>query len=243
MAECLSIRTADILEYADFKDEFAMQIGKYNLKILEDIKDLYMYDFGIFIEMSPDEEEKQMLEQNIQMALSQKDISLEDAIDIREVHNLKMANQLLKLKRKKKQEAEQQQMMQQQQMQAQQQMEAQQAAAQMEMQKTQQELQGKMQLKQTEIEFEIQKLQTEAQLKAQLMAEEFQYQMQIKGVEQQGLQKRENEREKAKDDRISQQSTQTSKMIEQKKRDLPAINFESNEDSLDGFDLAEFDPR
>ena len=160
MAECLSIRTADILEYADFKDEFAMQIGKYNLKILEDIKDLYMYDFGIFIEMSPDEEEKQMLEQNIQMALSQKDISLEDAIDIREVHNLKMANQLLKLKRKKKQEAEQQQMMQQQQMQAQQQMEAQQAAAQMEMQKTQQELQGKMQLKQTEIEFEIQKLQT-----------------------------------------------------------------------------------
>jgi len=243
MAECLSIRTADILEYADFKDEFAMQIGKYNLKILEDIKDLYMYDFGIFIEMSPDEEEKQMLEQNIQMALSQKDISLEDAIDIREVHNLKMANQLLKLKRKKKQEAEQQQMMQHQQMQAQQQMEAQQAAAQMEMQKTQQELQGKMQLKQTEIEFEIQKLQTEAQLKAQLMAEEFQYQMQIKGVEQEGLKKRENEREKAKDGRISQQSTQTSKMIEQKKRDLPAINFESNEDSLDGFDLAEFDPR
>ena len=243
MSECLAIRTADILEYADFKDEFAMQIGKYNLKILEDIKSLYMYDFGIFIEMSPDEEEKQMLEQNIQMALSQQDISLEDAIDIREVNNLKMANQLLKLKRKKKQEAEQQAQMQAQQMQAQQQMEAQQAAAQMAMQKTQQELQGKMQLKQTEIQFEIEKLKTEAQLKAQLMAEEFNYQMQLKGIEEEGLQKRENEREKSKDNRISQQSTQTSKMIEQKKRDLPAINFESNEDSLDGFDLAEFDPR
>tara|TARA_B100000497_G_scaffold123563_1_gene156444 strand:- start:1804 stop:4239 length:2436 start_codon:yes stop_codon:yes gene_type:complete len=243
MSECLAIRTADILEYADFKDEFAMQIGKYNLKILEDIKSLYMYDFGIFIEMSPDEEEKQMLEQNIQMALSQQDISLEDAIDIREVNNLKMANQLLKLKRKKKQEAEQQAQMQAQQMQAQQQMEAQQAAAQMAMQKTQQELQGKMQLKQTEIQFEIEKLKTEAQLKAQLMAEEFNYQMQLKGIEEEGLQKRENEREKSKDNRISQQSTQTSKMIEQKKRDLPAINFESNEDSLDGFDLAEFNPR
>ena len=243
MSECLAIRTADILEYADFKDEFAMQIGKYNLKILEDIKSLYMYDFGIFIEMSPDEEEKQMLEQNIQMALSQQDISLEDAIDIREVNNLKMANQLLKLKRKKKQEAEQQAQMQAQQMQAQQQMEAQQAAAQMAMQKTQQELQGKMQLKQTEIQFEIEKLKTEAQLKAQLMAEEFSYQMQLKGIEEEGLQKRENEREKSKDNRISQQSTQTSKMIEQKKRDLPAINFESNEDSLDGFDLAEFNPR
>ena len=84
LAECLSIRTADVLEYADFRDEFAMQIGKYNLQIIDEIKNLYLYDFGIFIEMSPDEEEKAMLEQNIQMALSQGNISLEDAIDIRE---------------------------------------------------------------------------------------------------------------------------------------------------------------
>jgi hypothetical protein len=100
------------------------------LKIIDEIKNLYLYDFGIFIEMSPDEEEKAMLEQNIQMALSQGNISLEDAIDIREIHNLKMANQLLKLKRKQKEEREQQQAMQQQEMQAQQQMQAQEAAAQ-----------------------------------------------------------------------------------------------------------------
>ena len=100
-----------------------------------------------------------------------------------------------------------------------------------------------MQVKQAEISFEIEKLKNEAALKEQLMNTEFQFQMQLKGMEQAGLQKRENEREKAKDARISQQSTQTSKMIEQKKRDLPAINFESNEDSLDGFDLAEFEPR
>ena len=243
IAECLSIRTADILEYADFKDEFAMQIGKYNLRILEDIKDLYMYDFGIFIEMAPDEEEKAMLEQNIQMALSQKDISLEDAIDIREVNNLKMANQLLKLKRKKKQEAEQDQRMQEQQMQAQMQMQAQQAKSQGEMQKIQMESQAKIQYRQADVAFEIEKLKNEADLKRQLMQTEFEFQMQLKGLEQSGLQERESEREKAKDKRISQQSTQTSKMIEQKKRDLPAINFESNEDSLDGFDLAEFEPR
>ena len=77
LAECLSIRTADVLEYADFKDEFAMQIGKYNLGILQDIKNLYLHDFGIFIEMAPDEEEKAMLEQNIQMALSKGGIDLE----------------------------------------------------------------------------------------------------------------------------------------------------------------------
>jgi hypothetical protein len=243
IAECLSIRTADILEFADFKDEFVMQIGKYNAGILEEIKDLYIYDFGIFIEMSPDEEEKAMLEANIQMALSKENISLEDAIDIREINNLKMANQLLKLKRKQKQEQEQQQRMQEQQMAAQMQMQAEQAKAQLEAQKVQMETQSKMQVKQAEISFEIEKLKNEAMLKEQLMQTEFNFQMQLKGMEQQGLQQRENERENAKDSRISQQSTQTSEMIEQKKRDLPAINFESNEDSLDGFDLAEFEPR
>ncbi|MAO22008.1 MAG: hypothetical protein CMJ25_14775 [Phycisphaerae bacterium] len=243
LAECLSIRTADVLEYADFKDEFAMQIGKYNLSILEDIKNLYLHDFGIFIELMPDEEQKAMLEQNIQMALSKENISLEDAIDIREISNIKMANQLLKVKRKAKQDREQQQQMQQQQMQAQMQMQAQQAQAQLAMQTQQAETQSKMALKEAEVSFDIQKLQKEAELKQQLMQVEFQMQMQLKGLEASNLQSRETEREKAKDSRISQQSTQTSKMIEQKKRDLPAINFESNEDSLDGFDLAEFNPR
>ncbi len=243
IAECLSIRTADILEYADFRDEFAMQIGKYNLKLLEDIKHLYLYDFGIFIEMAPDEEQKAMLEQNIQMALSQKDINLEDAIDIRELSNLKMANQLLKLKRKKKQEAEQQQKQQEQQMQAQMQMQAQQAKSQGEMQKIQMESQAKIQYRQADVAFEIEKLKNEAQLKRELMQTEFEFQMQLKGLEQSNLSQREQDREKAKDRRVSQQSTEQSKLIEQRKNNLPPVNFESNEDSLDGFDLAEFEPR
>ena len=243
MAECLTIRTADILKYADFKDEFAMQIGKYNLAILEDIKDLYIYDFGVFIELAPDEEQKAMLEQNIQMALSKENISLEDAIDIREIHNIKMANQLLKVKRKKKQEAEQQQQMMQQQMQAQQAMQQQQAAAEIAMQKQKMETEGKIAVEQAKIQYEIQKLTAEKELKLALMAEEFNYNMQLKGMEQEAIDVREEAKEQGKSERISQQSTQTSKMIEQKKRDLPSIDFESNEDSLDGFDMAEFDPR
>ena len=243
LAECLSIRMADILEYADFKDEFAMQIGKYNLQIIDEIKNLYLYDFGIFIEMSPDEEEKAMLEQNIQMALSQGNISLEDAIDIREIHNLKMANQLLKLKRKQKEEREQQQAMQQQEMQAQQQMQAQEAAAQQQMQITQQTAATKMETMTAEAQMSIQKMQMEAQLKTKLMEVEFNYQMQLKGVEQSQKDEREKSRESEKNKRINQQSSNQSKMIEQRKRNLPSINFESNEDSLDGFDFSEFNPR
>ena len=243
LAECLSIRMADILEYADFKDEFAMQIGKYNLQIIDEIKNLYLYDFGIFIEMSPDEEEKAMLEQNIQMALSQGNISLEDAIDIREIHNLKMANQLLKLKRKQKEDREQQQAMQQQEMQAQQQMQAQEAAAQQQMQITQQAAATKMETMTAESQMAIQKMQMEAQLKTKLMEVEFNYQMQLKGVEESQIDKREKKRESEKNKRINQQSSNQSKMIEQRKRNLPSINFESNEDSLDGFDFSEFNPR
>ena len=243
ISEALSIRTADILEYADFKDEFAMQIGKYNVSIIEEIKNLYLHDFGIFIEMSPDEEEKAMLEQNIQMALSKENISLEDAIDIREINNLKMANQLLKVKRKAKQQTEQQQKMQEQQMQAQMQMQQQQAAAQQQAQLTQQETDSKMQLLQAEIGFQIEKQRAEAELKQMLMATEFDYQMQLKGIEQSQIDAREQAREKAKGQRINQQSTNQSRMIEQRKRNTPSMNFESNEDSLDGFDMAEFDPR
>ena len=243
LAECLSIRTADVLEYADFRDEFAMQIGKYNLNILEEIKNLYLHDFGIFVEMSPDEEEKQQLEQNIQMSLQNGGIDLEDAIDIRTINNLKMANQLLKVKRKQTKAEVQQQQQQQQEMQAQQAQQLQQQAAQAAMQQTQAELQAKIQIKQAEIAFEIEKQKNEADLKRQLMQVEFDMNMQLRGMDQSQIDEREKQRETAKADRISLGNTQQSKMIEQRKRNLPAQNFESNEDSLDGFDLSEFSPR
>jgi hypothetical protein len=243
LSEALTYRVADILEYSDFKEDFINKIGRFNVSILNDIKDLYIYDFGIFIEISPDEEQRAQLEANIQIALSKGDINLEDAIDIREIKNLKLANQLLKLKRIKKQDREEQMEMQKQQMAAQMQMQSQQMAAQTAMQKMQLENQSKMQLKQAEVAFEMQLLQKQSELKSQLMAEEFNYNLQLSGMEVQSLSAREKEREAAKAKRISQQNTEQSKLIEQRKNNLPPMNFESNEDSLDGFDLGEFDPR
>ena len=243
ISEGLSYRVADILEYSDFKDDFINKIGKYNVSILHEISDLYLYDFGIFIEVSPDEEQKQQLEQNIQMALSKGDINLEDAIDIREVKNIKLANQLLKLKRQKKQEREESMMMQKQAMQAQQQLQSQQMAAQTAMQKIQLETQSKMQVKQAEISFEIEKMKSEAMLKEQLMKREFDYNLQLHRMQGDMLNQREQSREDAKAKRISQQNSEQSKLINQRKNNLPPLSFESNEDSLDGFDFAEFNPR
>jgi hypothetical protein len=243
LSEALTYRVADILEYSDFKDEFANQIGKYNVSILNEIKDLYIYDFGIFIEVSPDEEQKAQLEANIQMALSKGDINLEDAIDIREIRNIKLANQLLKMKRIKLQEREEKMAMQKQAMIAQQQLQSQQLAAETAMQKLEMETRAKMQIKQAEVAFDMQKSEKEAALKSQLMKEEFEYNLQLRSMDVTNLTEREKMKEDAKAKRISQQNTEQSKLINQRKNNLPPLSFESNEDSLDGFDLAEFEPR
>jgi len=243
LAEALTYRVGDILEYADFKDDFVNKIGKYNVSILNDISDLYIYDFGIFIEISPDEEQKAQLEANIQMALSKGDINLEDAIDIREIKNLKLANQLLKMKRIKKQDREEKMAMQQQAMISQQQLKSQELAGQVAMQKIQAETQAKMQIKQAEAAFDIEKMKNEAEFKKMLMGEEFNYNMQLAGIEQSAMNARDDVKEKSKSKRISQQNSEQSKLINQRKNNLPPLRFESNEDSLDGFDMAEFEPR
>ena len=243
LSEALSYRIADILEYSDFKEEFANQIGKYNVSILEDIKELYLFDFGIFIEVSPDEEQKAKLEENIQMALQQNQINLEDAIDVREIRNLKLANELLKVKRKAKEQQDQDNKAKEMAMQSQLNIQSSQAAAQSKLQTIQAETQSKIQIQQATIAFEIEKLKSEASLKYGLMQREFEMNMELKGVEQEGLKVREESREESKDQRIGIQNSQQSKMIQQRKDNLPPINFESNEDSLDGFDLAQFEPR
>ena len=243
LAEALTYRVADILEFSDFKDDFVNKIGKYNVSILNEISELYIYDFGVFIELSPDEEQKAMLEQNIQMALSKGDINLEDAIDVREIKNIKLANQLLKVKRKAKQEQDQQNELQKQAIISQQQVKSQQMAAQVQMQKIELETQSKLKYKQGEMQLEIERNKAEAALKSQLMQQEFQYNLQLRNLDANALANREQSREKAKSERISQQNTEQSKLITQRKNNLPPQNFESNEDSLDGFDLAEFEPR
>ena len=243
LCTALSSRIADLIEYSDFREEFVNQVGKFNVGILEEISQLYLSDFGIFIEIAPDEEQKAQLEQNIQMALSKQDINLEDAIDIREIKNIKLANQMLKVRRKAKQDQEQQAAQQKAQQQSQINMQSQQMASQAAMQKLQMETKAQMEIEQAKAKFSVEKMKGEAAIKAELMQLEFNLQMGIKEAEAKALKDRESQRETAKSDRISQANSEQSKLIEQRKNNLPPVSFESKEDSLDGFDLAEFEPR
>ena len=183
VAEQISLRISDILEFSPTREAFLQQIGVHNVATLEEMADLYLYDFGIFIELAPDEEERQLLENNIQMALAQKIIKLSDAIDIRNTKNVKLANELLKIKENKK--VKEDQAMQQQNIQAQQQAQQQtaQAQAQAEAQKQQQVIQAQIQLEQAKAEFKAKNLQQEADIKKQLMEAEFQYNMQIRAMD------------------------------------------------------------
>jgi len=244
VAECLSLRISDIIEYSPTKDAFVQAIGAHNVATLTEMADLHLYDFGIFIELTPDEEERAMLENNIQVALGQQNIELEDAIDLREIKNIKLANQLLKIRRKKKMARDQK--MQQENMQAQSQanIQQQQASAELEMQKQQQVAQTAISIEEAKSRFGIEKLNQEAQIKMQLMEQEFQYNMQLAGAESGQKTKGETEKEDRKDKRTKIQATQQSEMIDQRNNGKPPKNFESSgNDVMGGIDMSSFGPK
>ena len=245
LAEGLSLRISDIIEFSPARDAFIQKIGGFNVATLDELQDLHLYDFGIFIELSPDEEEKGRLENNIQTALSAGLIDLDDAIDIREIKNLKLANQFLKLRRKKKLERDQAMQQQNIQAQAQANAQAQQAAAQMEMQKEQVSMQTKSQLEQIKGQIEQQRLAAEVAAKKELMELEFQYNLQLKGMETEAAKSKINSIEDRKDERTKMQASQQSQLIEQRQNQTPPKSFESGGNDIvgGGFGLGTFEPK
>jgi hypothetical protein len=244
-AGCLSLRISDIIEYSPTKDAFIHQIGVHNVAALEEISELHLYDFGIFIDLMPDDEEKAILENNIQMALQQQSIDLEDAIDLRDIKNVKLANQLLKIRRKKKMDKDQALQEKNMQMQSQMNQQAAQAAAQGEVQKNQALTASQGQLEQLKAQLASQKMEQEVGHKKELMQMEFQMNMQLKGMEVDGKKTGEKEKEDRKDERTKIQATQQSELIDQRNSGKPPKNFESSGNDIlgGGFDLGAFDPK
>ena len=244
-AECLSLRISDVIEYSPTKDAFIQAIGAHNVATLKEMSNLHLYDFGIFIELMPDEEEKQMLENNIQMALQQQSIELEDAIDLRDIRNVKLANQLLKIRRKKKQDKDQQIQQANMEQQAQLNQQSAAAAAQAEVQKNQALTQSQAELEQVKAQIESQRMMQEIEMKKELMQIEFNYNMQLKNAEVENAKGKEKEKEDRKDERTKIQATQQSELIDQRNNDKAPKNFESSgNDVLGGLgDMSSFGPR
>ena len=238
VAEQLSLRISDIIEYSPTKNAFIDSIGAHNVATLKEMSELHLYDFGIFLELEPDEEEKALLENNIQSALQQQSIELEDAIDLRAIKNVKLSNQLLKLRRKKKGEQDQKNQLEQTKAQGESQAQAAEASAKAEADKQASVLKTQMKLEEIKTTGKAQILTQEAGIKEKLMKLEFQYAMQLKQLEAKTKNAGQLLQENRKDDRTKMQATQQSEMIDQKENAKPAKNFESSGDNtLGGFGL------
>ena len=242
--ENISLKVADVIQNPLTENALTNSISTFNVKTLEELMNLQIHDFGIYIQLEPEEEEKALLEQNIQMALQTGAIQLSDAIDIREIKNTKLANQFIKLRQTQKIKLEQEQQQQNIQAQAQANAESAEKAAMFEVQKQQALTAEKVSIEQAKSQFEMQRMQAEAQIKRELMAEEFSYQIQLAQATAQTQNTKEKEIEDRKDKRVRIQGTQQSELINQRQNDLLPTDFESaGNDNLGGFGLEQFDPR
>jgi len=228
ISENVALRVADALEFPLTKSSLQNSISTYNIKTLEEIVNLNLHDFGIFLELEPDEEEQAQLEQNIQAAIQQGGINLEDAIDLRQIKNLKLANQMLKVKRKQKQKEDMQ--IQQANIAAQGQAQADTAekTAMAEVQKQEAVTNTKVQFEQSKNQMEIERMQIQSELEMQKMQRRFEFDLQLKQMDMQAIGEKEKMIEDRKDKRIKMEGTQQSEMITQRNVDGPPIDFEQN---------------
>ena len=242
--ENISLKVADVIENPLTENALTNAISTFNTKTLEELINLQLHDFGIYLELEPEDEEKALLEQNIQVALQTQAIALSDAIDIRDIKNIKLANQFLKMRQSQKIKREQEQQQANIQAQAQANAESAEKAAMAEVQKQQALTQEKVSIEQAKSQFEIQRMQTEAQIKRELMAEEFNFNMQLAQVRANAEGAKEKEIEDRKDKRIKMQGSQQSELIQQRQTEGLPKNFESSgNDVLGGFGIEEFGPR
>jgi len=237
VAENISLRLADCLEHDLLAQALKSSISTFNVETLDEIKNLSLHDFGIFLELEPDEEERMQLEQNIQIALQTQGIDLEDAIDIRQINNVKLANQYLKLRRKKKQQHLEQQQQLNIQMQAESNAKAAEQAALYEVQKQQAVAQTQLQIEQGKSQLEQLKIEKEGQIKKELMQLEFQYQMELAQLQSQVTSAKEAEIEDRKDQRTKLQATQQSELISQRQDDSLPIDFETPTGTMDTYEF------
>tara|TARA_B110000285_G_scaffold24249_1_gene23350 strand:- start:585 stop:1469 length:885 start_codon:yes stop_codon:yes gene_type:complete len=242
--ENISLKINDVLNFPLTKNSLMNSVSTFNVETLKEIQNLNLHDFGIFLEMEPDDEERAELQKNIQIALQTKEIDIEDSIDINQIKNLKLANQMLKLKRKKKQEREQAMVQQNIQAQAQANAESAEKAAMAEVQKQQALTAEKVAIEQAKSNFEMQRMQAEAQIKKELMATEFQYNLKLAQMKAQEIKDKDAQIEDRKDKRIEKEGSQQSQLIEQRQTQGLPKDFESaGNDNLGGFDLSQFNPQ
>lgn len=245
IAEGVALRVSDILKYSDSEDSLKNAIGAVNVSVLDEVSNIPMHELGIFVEVAPDAQEREYLEQNIQAAIAANLIHLDDAAEIREIKNTKLAHQVMRIRREKKQKQEHERSIESLRVQSEEQTKTAQAQAEAKAQIEQARAQAEIAIETAKAELEMKRQEAEMRLKEYLMGVEFQYNMQAKGVEAEFKAELSAFGSELKKEEMAQQGTQESKIAAQTDTEngLPnePVEFESQEDSLDGFSLGQFD--
>jgi len=234
LAKCLSYRVSDVLEYSPMAEDLIHAVGQYSTEVLRDIQELHLHDFGIYIELYPDEEEKAVLEQNIQTALSAGKIDIDDAIDIRNTRNVKLASQLLKVRKKRKEQKDQKIQQENIKKQSQANAQAAQVAEQSKQSTIQAQSQADAQIVQLKAELELQRLQAETEAKSRLLRLQKELETGLVDKQSKALAERESLKEDRKDQRTAKQASQQSKLIQQRQQDLDPIDFDGQDSTGSG---------
>lgn len=210
--KCLQILPSQSVLYKVYEKA----IGKTNMSILNSFSDLPMYNFGIRVMSDLNDRDRQYLEQNIQIALAQKEIDLEDAIAIRNVKDVDQAERLLVIRRKKRIKQQQEINLQNIQAQSQANAQAAQASMQAEVQKEQAMAQLDMQKKQMEFEMKAQLAQLEHQMRLEIEQLRGEYGIAEQQVESRVKNSVDVMKEDRKDERVKKQAVEQSKLISQR---------------------------
>jgi len=217
IVKCIQILPEESIIYHSYK----RALGNENMDALTSFSELPMYNFGVLVVKDMEEKDKAYLEQNIQMALQQKEIDLEDAVAIRQLKDVNQAERLLIVRRKKRMKRMSEMAQQNSQLQKQEAMQASQMASQL-----------KIQEAQAEAQLEIEKMKVRNEMEAQLEQVKHQFRKEIEMIkakatlgfreeDQAFKEKLEVLKEDRKDDRLSNQTADQSKLISQRqgKRD------------------------
>lgn len=244
LGESLALRLKDIFKYSNLREVYVNAIGKTNVEILRALENYHLHDLGITIDLKPDNQEKQLLNNDINNALAQGIITLDDAIDIRKIDNIKIANELLKVRRKKREKEQREHELQKIRTQSESQAEGQVKVSQAKQQEIAIKSKADLAVIEAKTEGKLKEIEAEKLAKSELMEKEFDYNMQLKGLDVDGqakMKKYDNDRKDARQDR---NNTQQAKIKEAQQFGTAAPSFESSLDNITGgdFQLSEQEP-
>ncbi len=237
LCRTISYRIADILANDALREDFIRKIGNTSVMDLEYLKNRHLLDFDIFLELVPDEEQKAKLESDISLEIQQGNLGVEDKYAILNIRNSALAYKYLKIIKNKRMKEAQENKMREIDAQTQGNIQSTQASAQTQLSIIEAEKQSKLEVQGQFLQGEMMKLQEQTRLKKELMEEEYQYQLGVKLAESDNVMDKERMKEDRKDERTAKQATQQSKLIEQRQKEKQPIDFESNFDNMEAFEL------